>query len=59
MLKAVIMGLLIFALMMLIAHLQLPTEPENLQAACVGIFFIGVLTGLVIVAMHLDEIREV
>lgn len=59
MLKAVIMGLLIFALMMLIAHLQLPTEPENLQAACVGIFSIGLLTGIAIVAMHLDEIREV
>lgn len=59
MIKAIIAGLLIVALMVLIANVQLPTELENLQAACVGIFFIGVLTGLVIVAMHLDEIREV
>lgn len=58
MLKAVITGLLIFAIMMLIAHLQIPTEPKNLQAACVGIFFIGVLTELAIVVMFLDEIRE-
>lgn len=56
--KAAIAGLLILALMVLIANLQLPTEPENLQAACVGIFFIGMLTGLAIVVMFLDEIRE-
>lgn len=58
MIKAAITGLLIVVLMVLIANLQLPTEPKNLQAACVGIFFIGVLTGLVMVAMFLDEIRE-
>lgn len=58
MIKAIIAGLLIFVLIMLIANLQLPTEPENLQAACVGIFFIGMLTELVIVVMFLDEIRE-
>lgn len=59
MLKAVIMGLLIFALMMLIAHLQLPTEPENLQAACVGIFSIGLLTGIAAFAMFINDFREV
>lgn len=58
MIKAAITGLLILALMMLIAHLQLPTEPDNLQAACVGIFFAGFITGLAIVAMFFDEIRE-
>ena len=58
MIKAAIAGLLIFALMMLIAHLQLPTEPDNLQAACVGIFFTGLITGIAIVAMFFDEIRE-
>lgn len=56
--KAAIAGLLILALMVLIANLQLPTEPENLQAACVGIFSIGLLTGIAIVVMFLDEIRE-
>lgn len=58
MIKAAIAGLLIVVLMALIANLQLPTEPTNLQAACVGIFSIGVLTGLAIVAMFLNEIRE-
>lgn len=58
MIKATIAGLLIFALMMLVAHLQLPTEPEHLQAACVGIFSIGLLTGIATVAMFLNEIRE-
>ena len=58
MIKAIIAGLLIFVLIMLIANVQLPTEPENLQAACVGIFFIGMLTELAIVVMFLDEIRE-
>lgn len=59
MIKAAITGLLIFVFIVLIANVQLPTDPENLHAACVGIFFVGVLTGLVTVAMHLNEIREV
>ena len=59
MIKAAIAGLLIVAFFSLVANLQLPTEPENLQAACVGIFSIGLLTGFAIVAMFLNEIREV
>lgn len=59
MVRALIAGLLIFALMVLTANLQLPTDHGALQAACVGIFFIGVLTGLATVAMFFDEIRGV
>lgn len=58
MIKAAIAGLLIVALFSLVANLQLPTDLEALQAACVGIFFIGMLTELAIVVMFLDEIRE-
>ena len=58
MIKAAIAGLLIVAFFSLVANLQLPTEPKNLQAACVGIFSIGLLTGFAIVAMFLNEIRE-
>lgn len=59
MVRALIAGLLIFALMVLTANLQLPTDPGALQAACVGVFFTGFITGLAIVAMFFDEIREV
>lgn len=58
MIKATITGLLIVVFMALIANLQLPTEPEKLHAVYVGIFFTGVLTGLAITAMFLNEIRE-
>lgn len=56
--RALIAGILIFAIFTLVASLQLPTDPGILQAACVGIFFIGPITGLAIVAMFLSEIRE-
>ena len=57
--RALIAGILIFAIFTLVASLQLPTDHGALQAACVGIFFIGVLTGLATVAMFFDEIRGV
>lgn len=56
--KAAIAGLLIFAIMMLIAHLQIPTDPEDLPAACVGIFSIGLLTGIAAVAMFINDFKE-
>lgn len=59
MMKAAIAGLLIVAFFSLVANLQLPTDLGALQGACVGIFSIGLLTGFAIVAMFLDEIREV
>lgn len=58
MLRAVIIALVIFALTMLIANLQIPADAETQHAADVGIFFIGLLVGIeAIVAMDLDEIR--
>lgn len=56
--KAAIAGLLILALMVLIANLQLPTDPEDLPAACVGIFSIGLLTGIAAVAMFINDFKE-
>lgn len=57
--RALIAGILIFAISTLVASLRLPTDPGTLQAACVGIFFTGFITGLAIVAMFFDEIRGV
>lgn len=56
MIKAVIIALVIFALTMLIANLQIPADTETQHAADVGIFFIGLLVGIeAIVAMDLDD----
>lgn len=58
MIKAAIAGLLISVIFALVASLRLPTDPGTLQAACVGIFFTGLVTGLAIVAMFSNEIKE-